>query len=111
MEPSCLLGLANSHLLFELSAEGLQLRFQEPDVATHYAEMGDLLSLNPKTDRLRADAKKNCGFAHADRQFVDGRAGWRIDRRVNKNLVAPVVVLNFKGTAGLTRDTLLELSA
>jgi hypothetical protein len=32
----------------ELRAEGLQLRFQEPDVATHYAEMGNLLSLQPK---------------------------------------------------------------
>ena len=52
-----LLGLAIPNLLFELSAEGLQLRFQEPDVAAHHAEMGNLLSLNPKIHRLRADAQ------------------------------------------------------
>jgi hypothetical protein len=43
-----LLGLAIPNLLFELRAEGLQLRFQESNVAAHHAEMGNLLSLNPK---------------------------------------------------------------
>jgi hypothetical protein len=55
MEPSCLLGLANSHLLFESCAEGLEIRFEKPDVAAHHAEMGNLLSLYPKIHRLRAN--------------------------------------------------------
>jgi len=55
--PSSLLGLAIPNLLFELSAEGLRLRFQKPDVAAHHAEMGNLLSLNPKIHRLRAHPK------------------------------------------------------
>jgi hypothetical protein len=45
------------HLLFELRAERLQVRFQKSDVATHHAEMGNLLSLNPKIHCLDADAE------------------------------------------------------
>ena len=52
MEPSCLLGLANSHLLFECCAEGLQIRSQESNVSAHHAEMGNLLSLYPKIHGL-----------------------------------------------------------
>src|SRR5262252_2110185 len=32
MEPSCLLGLGTSYLLFELHTEGLEIGFEEPDV-------------------------------------------------------------------------------
>jgi hypothetical protein len=47
--------------------------------------MGNLLSLNPKIHRLRADAKKNGGFSHADRQFVGG-AEWRVGRSIHRVL-------------------------
>src|SRR5215472_10624768 len=63
MEPSCLLGLRNSHLLFESCAEGLEIRFEEPDVAAHHAEMGNLLSLYPKIHGLDADAEIGCRIA------------------------------------------------
>jgi hypothetical protein len=63
MAPSCLLGLGNSHLLFESCAEGLEIRFEEPDVAAHHAEMGNLLSLYPKIHGLRADAQKRLPLA------------------------------------------------
>src|SRR5690348_8639921 len=46
--PSCLLGLAISHLMSELGAEGLEIRLEKSDVAAHHAEMGNLLSLYPK---------------------------------------------------------------
>jgi hypothetical protein len=59
-----LLVLPTLHLLFELRAEGLQLRSQKPDIAAHHAERGNLLSLNPKIHRLRADAKEYGGVAH-----------------------------------------------
>ena len=45
MGPSCLLGLANPHLLFKSCAEGLEIRFEEPNVSAHHAEMGSPLSL------------------------------------------------------------------
>src|SRR5206468_10865485 len=44
-----------------------RIRFQEPDVATQYAEMGNLLSLNPKIHGLRADAKILGGFLNRER--------------------------------------------
>ena len=59
MEPSCLLGLANSHLLLESCAEGLQIRFEESNVSAHHAEMGNLFSLYPKIHCLNADAEVN----------------------------------------------------
>ena len=71
-----------------LAAEYFEIRFEEPDVATPYAEMGNLLSLDPKIHSLRADAKKLRRFggrvidccsqlavrAHKDRMAVDRRA-------------------------------------
>src|SRR4029077_7946075 len=45
------------HLLFERSAECFEIRFQKADVSTHYAEMGNLLTLDPKIHSLWADAK------------------------------------------------------
>ena len=69
MEPSCLLGLANSHLLFECCAEGLEIRFEKPDVSAHHAEMGNLLSLYPKINGLGADAKVDSGLANGQRQL------------------------------------------
>ena len=45
--PSSFTGLVVLHLLFELSAEGSKLRSERTDVASHHAEMGNLLSLNP----------------------------------------------------------------
>src|SRR6266699_5777674 len=56
--PSFSIGLATLHLLFERSAERCEIRFEKPDVATHYAEMGNLLSLDPKIHSLGTDAKK-----------------------------------------------------
>ena len=47
--PSCSIGLAILHLLSERSAEGHEIRLEKPDIAAHYAEMGNLLSLDPKT--------------------------------------------------------------
>src|SRR4051794_32816029 len=69
MVPSCLLGLANSHLLLESCAEGLQIRLEESNVSAHHAEMGNLLSLNPKIHRLDADAQVHGGFANCQRKF------------------------------------------
>ena len=69
MEPSCLLGLANSHLLLECCAEGLEIRFEESDVSAHHAEMGNLLSLNPKIHCLDADAQVRSGFADRERKL------------------------------------------
>src|SRR5882672_3722735 len=60
--PSCFFGRAILHLLFELRAEGLQIRLQKSDVAAHDAEVGNLLSLYPNIYRLRADAKKASGL-------------------------------------------------
>src|SRR5215831_7494479 len=70
MEPSCLLGLANSHLLFERCAEGLQIRFEESNVSAHHAEMGNLLSLYPKIHCLDADAKVHRSVANRQGEFL-----------------------------------------
>ena len=75
MEPSCLLGLAKSHLLLKRCAEGLEIRFQKPDIAAHHAEMWNLLSLIPKIHRLRAHAKVGCSGANSEREFVN-RIRW-----------------------------------
>src|ERR1035438_2283912 len=69
MTPSCLLGLAILHLLFELRAEWLQIRFQKPDIATHHAEVGYLLTLTPKIHRLGAYAKEAGRFLDGHGQF------------------------------------------
>src|SRR5713226_2144950 len=66
--PSFSIGLAILHLLSEGRAECFEFRFEEPDVSTHYAEMGNLLSLNPKIHSLWAHAKiprsfPNCEWA------------------------------------------------
>jgi hypothetical protein len=47
--------------------KGSNSDFEKSDVAAHHAEMGTLLSLNPKTHRLRADTKKHGRFAKAQR--------------------------------------------
>ena len=57
------------HLLFEFGAEGLQLRFQKPDVAAHHAEMGNLLSLYPKIHCLDADTQVHSGVANREWKF------------------------------------------
>jgi hypothetical protein len=61
------LGLAILHLLFKRSAEGFEIRFEKPDVSTHYAEMGNLLSLNPKIHSLGTDAKIGGSFPDIQR--------------------------------------------
>jgi len=71
MEPSCLLGLANSHLLLECCAEGLQIRLEKSDVSAHHAEMGNLLSLYPKIHCLDADAQVQSGFADPEGKFFE----------------------------------------
>src|SRR3989442_4352828 len=65
--PSCLRGRAILHLLLEAAAEGLEIRFQKPDVAAHHAEMRDLLSLDPKIHGLRADTKEARRLANGQR--------------------------------------------
>ncbi len=63
------MGLLILHLLSEGCAERVQIRFQEPNVATHHAEMGNLLSLNPKIHRLRTDAMTRAAFVDTDQQI------------------------------------------
>src|SRR5215831_17329736 len=70
MEPSCLLGLGNSHLLLELRAEGLQIRLEKPDITPHHAEMGNLLSLYPKIHCLAADTQVRSCLANRQRKFL-----------------------------------------
>lgn len=41
----------------EGGTERLKIRLEETDVPAHYAEMGNLLSLNPEINRLDADPK------------------------------------------------------
>src|SRR4029077_6504698 len=65
----------------ELRAEWLQLRSQEPDVATHNAEVGNLLSLHPKIHRLPAHAKISSGLLYRERNLICGE-----QRRERSNL-------------------------
>jgi hypothetical protein len=67
-----MIGLANSHLLLESCTEGQEIRFEKPDVPAHHAEMGNLLSLNPKIHSLNADAKVCRSVPDADQQFDIG---------------------------------------
>jgi hypothetical protein len=62
-----------SHLLFECGAEGLKIRLKESDVAAHHAEMGNLLSLNPKIHRLAADAQVPGGGADGEWKFLGSK--------------------------------------
>jgi len=59
----------------ESCAEGPEFRFQKPDVATHHAEVGNLLSLNPKIHRLRADAKEDRCLPNSQWDFVSNGKG------------------------------------
>src|SRR6266852_3808370 len=73
--PSFSIGLAILHLLSEGRAECFEFRFEEPDVSTHYAEMGNLLSLNPKIHSLWAHAKiprsfPNCEWVYSSSRLV-----------------------------------------
>ena len=78
MEPSCLLGLAKSHLLLESCAEGLKIRLEEPDVSAHHAEMGNLLSLNPKIHCLDADAEVGGRLSNVKRKLFATKGDiWR----------------------------------
>jgi hypothetical protein len=67
----CVLGIL--HLLFEGRAECFEIRYQKPDVATHYAEMGNLLSLDPKIHSLRTHTKKFGGLSNGQRIGVTRR--------------------------------------
>jgi len=69
MEPSCLLGRANSHLLFKSCAEWLEIRSEKSNVSAHHAEVGNLLSLYPKIHRLNADTQVHGGLADSERKF------------------------------------------
>jgi hypothetical protein len=59
--------------VFEGSAEGLEVRLEEPDISTHYAEMGNLLTLDPKIHSLCAHSKKYCSFSNGHREILDRR--------------------------------------
>ena len=54
-------------LLLKTGVEWLAIRFQEPDVSTHDAEMGTLPSLDPKIHGLGAHAKEPHGLANGQR--------------------------------------------
>jgi hypothetical protein len=78
MEPSCLLGLANSHLLLESCAEGLEIRFEKTDVPAHHAEMGNLLSLYPKIHRLDTDPEVGSRLSNVQGEFLASKSEtWR----------------------------------
>jgi hypothetical protein len=50
--------------------------------------MGNLLSLNPKIHRLRADAKKHGGFAHAEWDFgLSGQSEFRFHASPSRRLI------------------------
>ena len=53
---------------------------EKPDIATHYAEMGNLLSLNPKIYRLLAHAKKFGCLPNCQRIFVFPRRSVPVGR-------------------------------
>jgi len=67
--------LAKSTSCFESCSEGLKIRFQKPDIAAHHAEMGNLLSLNPKIHRLRADSQVGRSIADSERKVFSGERG------------------------------------
>ena len=48
---------------------GLQIRFEESNVSAHHAEMGNLLSLNPKIHRLDADTQVDRSLTDCERKF------------------------------------------
>ena len=76
--PSCVIGLANSHLLLKCCAEGLEIRFEKPDASAHHAEMGNLLSLNPKIHRLDTDAEVSGCLPNGQRKLFATKGDiWR----------------------------------
>src|ERR1700733_13269621 len=82
--PSCTRDLGILHLLFERRAKCFEIRFKEPDVATHYAEMGNLLPLDPKIHSLRTHSKKIGSFWHGPgvRIAVRGCADLHLDQGI-----------------------------
>ena len=57
----------------EGGTERLKIRLEETDVPAHYAEMGNLLSLNPQINRLDADPKAASLERHNhDSRFLPG---------------------------------------
>jgi hypothetical protein len=51
------------------------MRSQKPDVATHHAEVGNLLSLYPKIRRLSADSKEDRSLPNRQRDFICKSSG------------------------------------
>ena len=76
-----------------MRAEWLQIRFQKPDVATHHAEMGNLLSLYPKIHRLPADTKETGGVPDRQGEFR-ANGGIKHDWRRYEPGVTVVVLLD-----------------
>lgn len=58
-----------THLLAEGRTEGLQVRFEESNVAAHYTEVRNLLSLYPEIDGLCAYTQVDGCVAHGERNF------------------------------------------
>jgi|ERR1700733_1968390 hypothetical protein len=68
--PSCTRDLGILHLLFEHCAKCFEPRFKKPDVATHYAEMGNLLPLDPKIHSLWTHTKKLGSVSNSQRNLI-----------------------------------------
>ena len=58
-----------THLLPEGCTEGLEVRFQKPDVAAHDTEVGNLFSLYPEIDGLEAYAQVDGCIPDGERNF------------------------------------------
>jgi len=76
MEPSCLLGLGNSHLLMERCAEGLDM------IEAPQAEMGNLLSLNPKIHHSNGDGRADGGLHSGPRKLSQFKDSHRFSIRL-----------------------------
>lgn len=73
------------HLLSEGCAEGLEVRFEKPDVAAHHAEMGNLLSLDPEVHGLDAHTQVHSSVVDGEGKFFvnEGYAQCASSRRTD----------------------------
>lgn len=55
--PSCLLGRATVHHLFEGVSKGFEIGFEKSDVPAHHPQVRNLFSFDPEVNRLNAYAQ------------------------------------------------------
>ena len=67
------LGRRIAHLLAKRRAEQYQFGFEKADIPAHHAEMGNLLSLHPKINGLRADAEEDRCLSNGQRDLFGKR--------------------------------------